>query len=243
MKIDINCDLGEGIGNDIFIMPLISSCNIACGGHTGDAKSMKETLILAKKHHVKIGAHPSYPDKENFGRKVLNIDTAVLIESVYNQIINLKIEADKLKLKIHHIKPHGALYNLAVKDKKTAKAIINAIKKTDLNICLYAPFNSVLADTAIKENIPIVYEAFMDRRYNNDLTLVSRLFDNAVISNPKEVFEQLFNIVLHQKVISITNQEIKIKADTYCIHGDNVNAISILKNLHIWCKENQITIN
>ncbi len=243
MRIDINCDLGEGIGNDILLMSLISSCNIACGGHTGDAKSMRETLILAKKYGVKIGAHPSFPDKENFGRKVLNIDSDVLTKSIYNQICNLKIEADKLRLKIHHVKPHGALYNLAVKDRQTAKAIINAIKKTNLDICLYAPFNSALTNKALDENIPVIYEAFMDRRYNNDLTLVSRQFSNAVIDKPKEVFEQLFNIALHQKVVSIKNEEIKIKAETYCIHGDNKNAINILKNLYIWCKKKHITIN
>jgi len=243
MQIDINCDLGEGVGKDILIMPLISSCNIACGGHAGTIKSMHDTLLLAKKYDVKIGAHPSFPDKDNFGRKVINIDSDILMENIYNQIFNLKIAMDKLNLKMHHVKPHGALYNLAVRDKKTAKVVIDAIKKTDLDIFLYAPFNSELASNAIKENIPVIYEAFMDRRYNNNLTLVSRQLSNAVISNPKEVINQLSNIIYYQKVISIANKEIKIKADTYCIHGDNLNAINILKNINAWCKKERITIN
>lgn len=232
MNIDINCDLGEGLGNDALLMPLISSCNIACGGHVGSTQTMFDTLVLAKKYDVKIGAHPSFPDKENFGRKIIKIEKSKLIESIYNQIISLKEAADKLNLKIHHIKPHGALYNDAVKNIKTADIIINAIKKTKLEVFLYAPYKSVLAKCAKQENIPVIYEAFMDRRYNSDLTLVSRQKENAVISESELVYEQLYEMAFKQNLKSILDKKIAIKADTFCIHGDNKNAVTILKYIH-----------
>ncbi len=242
MKIDINCDLGEGIGYDAMLMPLISSCNIACGGHTGDAKSMHDTLILAKKFGVKIGAHPSFPDRRNFGRTVLEINLSKLSESIYNQIISLKKEADALNMAIYHIKPHGALYNVAARDKQTAKAVVAAVKKTNLEVKLYAPYNSVLVHIAKQENVSVVYEAFIDRRYNDDLTLVSRQHKGAVIANPQVVLEQLINIVKHQKIKSISGKELTLKATTFCIHGDNVKAEAILNYIHSKLKSFNISI-
>ncbi len=242
MKIDINCDLGEGIGNDADIMPLISSCNIACGGHAGNAKSMHTTLVLANRYGVKIGAHPSFPDVENFGRKSLNITAKELTKSIYKQIVNLKFEADKLKLKISHIKPHGALYNLATVNKDTAKAIVEAIKMAQLKVKLYAPYKSVLASLAIEEKIEVCYEAFMDRQYNNDLTLVSRQHKNAVISDPDMVLNQLSNIVFNQKLKCVTGEMVDIQAETFCIHGDNKMAVSILQHLHKRLEENNVSL-
>ena len=242
MKIDINCDLGEGTGNDAALMPLISSCNIACGGHTGDVQSMHDTLLLAKKHRVKVGAHPSFPDSENFGRKVLKISTSALTDSLIHQILSLKEQADKLNLLLNHIKPHGALYNLAAKDRATAQAVIAALKKINLPVALYAPYKSVLAALATQEKIPVVYEAFMDRRYNADLSLVSRQQKGAVLSVPQDVFDQLYSIVMHGEVKSISGKEIGIKADTFCIHGDNVQAVAILTYVHRKLKSHNLSI-
>jgi len=242
MHVDINCDLGEGIGNDALLMPLISSCNIACGGHAGDAKSMHDTLILAKKFGVKIGAHPSFPDRGNFGRTALKISLGKLSESIYNQIINLKKEVDILNLTIHHIKPHGALYNLACVDKDISMAIIKAVKKTGLNVCLYAPYRSVLAQQAVEQNLAVITEAFIDRRYNKNGTLVSRKEKNAVILEADDVFEQFYNMVMRQELRCITGEKISIKAKTFCIHGDNINAVTILEYIHKRCEEHNISI-
>lgn len=243
MKIDINCDLGEGIGNDSQIMPLISSCNIACGGHAGTVFTMIETLNLAKKYRVKIGAHPSYPDQENFGRKSVKMDETDLTESIFNQITALKIEADKLGLELHHVKPHGALYNDTSQNIAIAKPIIDAIKKINSRLVLFAPYHSALAKLAKKNNVKVIYEAFMDRRYNDDLSLVSRQFKEAVITNSETVFSQLYNMVFDKKVTSLNGKKIDIKAKTYCIHGDNIKADSILNYIHKRCKEMDISIN
>jgi len=243
MNIDINCDLGERVGNDATLMPLISSCNIACGGHAGDAQTMYDTLVLAKKYRVKIGAHPSFPDRENFGRKVIEMGDIKLTESIYNQIIDLKKEADKLNLTIHHIKPHGALYNDAVKNIKTANIVLEAIKKTKLKVFLYAPYKSVLAKQAMQKNIPVIYEAFMDRCYNNDLTLVSRQEENAVISESKLVYKQLYDIVFNKNLGAVTGEKVAIKAATFCIHGDNKKAVTILKYIHQQFKSLNINIS
>jgi len=243
MSIDINCDLGEGVGNDALIMPLIGSCNIACGGHTGDAESIVNTLVLAKENNVKIGAHPSFPDRENFGRKTLTISLNELFESVYNQINNLIIEARKLNLEIHHIKPHGALYNEAVKNKELSEVIVKALKKLGLNVRIYAPYNSVLAKVANNENIEVFYEAFLDRRYNKEGSLVSRIHKEALITSKEDIFKQFYSIYEHQKLTCLTGEPISIKAQTFCIHGDNKKAVSILNYLHKKCKEYNITIN
>jgi len=243
MRIDINCDLGEGIGNDALLMPLISSCNIACGGHAGDTQTMFNTLTLAKENNVKIGAHPSFPDRENFGRKHIEISSKNLTESIYNQIINLNIEAQKLDLKIHHIKPHGALYNVSCVDVDIASVVIKAIKKTGLNVGVYAPYKSALALEAAKENIKLIYEAFLDRRYNKDGSLVSRTHNKALITQADEIFEQFYSIVRHQKLTCITGESITVKAETFCIHGDNKKAVNILEYLYKQCIEHNITIN
>jgi 5-oxoprolinase (ATP-hydrolysing) subunit A len=243
MYVDINCDLGEGIGNDAALMPLISSCNIACGGHTGNAKSMHDTLLLAHKFGVKVGAHPSFPDRENFGRIELKISLNNLVESIYNQIINLKKEADNLNLSIHHIKPHGALYNLACINKNFSTAIIRAVAKTGLNVYLYAPYKSVLAQQAVAQNLAVITEAFIDRRYQKDGTLVSREQQNAVILEADDVFEQFYSMVVRQELYCVTGEKISIKAKTFCIHGDNPKAVSVLEKLHKKCKEQKIIIN
>jgi len=233
LKIDINVDLGEGIGNESQLMPYISSCNIACGGHTGDANTMRKVVKLAKKHNVKIGAHPSFPDKENFGRIPMEIPSVVLFKSIKKQIRDLLSVLKEEHARLHHIKPHGALYNLATVDEKTAKIIIEVIKCIALPVKLYVPYNSVIANVAIQNNIPIVYEAFADRNYNDDLTLVSRDKSNAIIDNDVALFNHIYRMVSTEKVKAISGSEIAIKANTFCIHGDNLEAVNLVKSLRI----------
>ena len=232
-NIDINVDVGEGIGNEGLLMPYIASCNIACGGHAGDVETMCNIVKLAEQHSVKIGAHPSFPDKENFGRQPMDMSCAALFSSIKNQIDDLIKVLNKENALLHHVKPHGALYNMAVVDERMAKVIIEVMKSIALPIKLYAPYKSIIAELAKKENIEIRYEAFADRNYNDDLTLVSRSENNAVIEDVDMVFEHVFRMISSEKVKTIEGLEINMKADTYCVHGDNAKVVDLVKNLNI----------
>ncbi len=229
--IDINADVGEGLANEAQLMPFLSSCNIACGGHSGDFESMKTVAKLAKQYNVKIGAHPSFPDKENFGRHFVDISSADLYTSLKHQIRSLMTVLRNERLPLHHIKPHGALYNSAVKDEKIATVIIEVIKSIALPIKLYAPFNSVIANLVQQENIPVTFEAFADRNYNEDLSLVLRDKKNALITDSDLAFKHIYKIISEQKVITINGVEVALKANTFCVHGDNPEALNLLKNI------------
>ena len=240
--IDVNADVGEGVGNELDLMPLLSSCNIACGGHAGDLASMTQVVRLAKAHKVKIGAHPSFPDKDNFGRIDIKMSAADLYSSIKYQIRDLQEVIHSEDAQLHHIKPHGALYNMAAKDEKTANVIIEVVKSISLPVKLYAPYKSIIADLAIKENIEVTFEAFADRNYNNDLSLVSRNIKNAVLTIKDDVLAHLKRMVLTQNVRTIDGEEVPIKASTYCIHGDTANAVKILEYLSLMLPKNKIFI-
>jgi len=237
--IDINADLGEGIGNEQKLMPHISSCSIACGGHFGNEETMTEVIRLAKKHNVKVGAHPSFPDKENFGRKIMALSEEELSETVFQQIIRFQKLCTAEEINLHHIKLHGALYNLASVDALTADAVLKGILATNLNVKLYVPYNSILALKA-KNFLPLVYEAFLDRRYEEDLTLVNRSKMNAIIGSAEEAWGQLYTMVMQEKVITVTGLEKKIIASTFCVHGDHTNTLEILKYVRKQMKTNAI---
>ena len=174
ISLDINADIGEGIDNEAELIPLLSSCNIACGGHAGNIEIMNKCVELAKKYRVKIGAHPSFPDKDNFGRQVVDMSCPALYQSIKNQIKALMRVVREQHAALHHVKPHGALYNLAAKDKTTAEVIVEVMKSIHLPLKLYVPYGSVIANIATKAKIPITFEVFADRNYNSDLSLVSR---------------------------------------------------------------------
>jgi len=231
ISIDINADIGEGIGNEAELMPLLSSCNIACGGHAGDYESMKLCVELAKQNRVKIGAHPSFPDKENFGRKVVDMSCAALYQTIKNQIKALMNVTREQHAAMHHVKPHGALYNLAAKDKAIAEVVVEVMKSIHLPLKLYVPYGSVISEIAINEGIPITYEVFADRNYNEDLSLVSRTRENAVILDASKMTSHVQNMVLHKKVKTISGVEVPIKVETICVHGDNPEALKLVKKL------------
>ena len=230
--IDINCDLGEGLDNEHIIMPLISSCNISCGAHAGSIEIMDKVIQLAVKHKVKIGAHPSFPDRKNFGRKVLDISNSDLKKSLEDQLTILKDRALLQNATIHHVKPHGALYNLIAVNREKASIVIAAIQHVFEAVKLYVPYQSRIEEVAVQSCIEIVYEAFADRMYNEDLSLVSRTFSNALIEDKLEVLKQVQKISNKQLVTTVNFHEKKIKASTFCVHGDTKNAIEILEYLH-----------
>ncbi|MET2985299.1 5-oxoprolinase subunit PxpA [Aureibaculum conchae] len=229
--IDINCDVCEGIGNELMLMSKISSCSIACGGHAGDVDTITETIKLALLHRVHIGAHPSYPDKENFGRKEMALPFDELQLSLEKQINTVQYELRKSVATLNHVKAHGALYNKAAVDANTAQCLINAVKNTTKDIWLYAPYGSVLAEMALKQDLRVYFEAFIDRNYNTDLTLVSRSEPKAVITDPKKVLKHLLRMITKHKVKTIDGEKVDIKAKTFCVHGDNPNVLRILNYL------------
>ena len=240
--IDINCDLGEGTGNDHLLMPLISSCNVACGGHYGDEKSMRTAIQLAKKHKVKIGAHPGFPDRDNFGRKVLTMTKSDLTQSIFDQLLQFYAICELEDVEVHHVKPHGALYNYAAIDAPTADAIVSALEATKLRPKLYAPAHSILAKKA-KNLFSLQYEAFIDRTYNSDLTLVARTEANALIEDKKLAWKQLLQMVSEKAITTIKNETVHIEASTFCIHGDHLNSVTILEYIHERLPEHAIRLD
>lgn len=242
IKIDINCDLGEGIGNEALLMPYLSSCNIACGGHAGNELIMNTVSELAIKHHVKIGAHPSFPDREHFGRKYMSLSSEALQESLSHQIYALKLILDKKNVRMHHVKPHGALYNSAVTDPSIAISIVDVIKTIDQDLILYAPYESVISEIAKQNGIQVMFEAFADRNYNDDLTLVPRGKENALIQDSNAMLKHVSRMIFHGKVTAINGVEVDLKADTFCVHGDGRNAVENLKYLVTHLKQHNVKI-
>ncbi|MEC7262717.1 MAG: 5-oxoprolinase subunit PxpA [Bacteroidota bacterium] len=240
--IDINCDVGEGIGNEVEIFPYISSCNIACGGHAGTEESMSEVVDLALQYGVKIGAHPSYPDKENFGREVLNISNEMLIQSIKEQMHVFETILNQKKAPLHHIKAHGALYNETAKDWGLAKTYLEAISAYRKKAILYVPFGSVVSELAMEMGFQIWYEAFADRNYNADLSLVSRKLPNSLIEQPDLVVEHVLPIIKNHKVKAVNDEFMNIDAKTLCVHGDTASALEILMYLSQELPKHQVQI-
>jgi UPF0271 protein len=240
-EIHINCDLGEGGEHDKDLMPLISACNIACGGHAGNLETMHQTVDLAMKHGVEIGAHPSYPDKENFGRNSLDIEPKELHRSIEAQILSLKQIAEAEGAKLTHVKPHGALYNDAQKDEKIARIVLDAIMEFDAPLALYAPKNSVIARMA-EGKLEVIFEAFADRNYNPDHSLVKRKDPHALITQKDHVFKHLFSMISEGKIVCHNGEKIDCFAETFCLHSDTPNSVEILKYLHEKLWEENIRI-
>ena len=236
MKIDINCDLGEWYGKrnlatEKAIMPYISSCNIACGFHSGDPLTIEKTILLALKHNVKIGAHPSYPDFQGFGRRNMSLSKDELIACVRYQVSALKGMVEALGGKLHHVKPHGALFNFSAKDKMSAEAIGEAISSIDNNLIWYGLSGSPIEEIAQKYELRFWHEVFADRRYKEDLSLRSRDLDGAVLHDTQMVVEQVKGFVDNNKVLTYNGLQKNIQADTICIHSDTSGAIELAKEI------------
>lgn len=240
--IDLNADVGEGMGNETELMPYLSSCNIACGGHAGDDASMTTVVKLAKQNQVKIGAHPSFPDKANFGRLELKMSAADLYTCLKQQIRTLQNVLHSENAQLHHLKPHGALYNLAAKDEKIARVVLEVFKSIAMPIKLYAPYKSVISELAKKENIDVTFEGFADRNYNADLSLVSRKNNNALLTIKEAILAHVLRMVKHEKVRAENGVEVSIKVSTFCVHGDTENALEIIKYLNEELPKNNIII-
>lgn len=231
-SIDINCDLGEGMANDELLMPWISSANIACGCHAGDEQTMRQTVALCQKYGVSIGAHPSFPDREHFGRREMQLP----LSEVYHLIINQIIALEKILLEagatLRHVKPHGALYNMAAKDLFLAAAIAQAVKDFNPKLVLFGLCNSHLIREGEAIGLKTAGEAFADRTYQDDGSLTPRSIPGSMIEDPDQAVAQVLEIVGEGRVTTISGKKITIAADTICLHGDGTNAVAIAKAIH-----------
>lgn len=228
--IDFNCDLAEGGAFDAELMPFISSCNIACGGHYGNEESITTAVQLALANQVNIGAHPSYPDPENFGRKSMDISSAALKSTLKSQILAVKTITERLGGKLHHVKPHGALYNEIAKDEEKANLVMEVVKEIDENLILFTPPKSVIERLA-KTKLSIWKEGFADRNYEADFSLVSRSKNNAVLHEKEAVFLHVFLMISEGKIKVENGSFLEANFDTICLHSDTQNSVEILNYL------------
>ena len=228
MNIDINCDMGENIGNDEDIMPYITSANIACGYHAGDENSMRETVRLAKRYGVAIGAHPSWMDVENFGRREMSLPLEDVDALITDQINALAKIAKAEGVELHHVKPHGALYNQAAKDRALANVIARAVKRFSVDLVLVGLAGSGLIEAGVEVGLRVANEGFPDRNYNSDGTLVSRKESYAIIMSPDEVVNHAMELIQN----GILFGEKQVNVDTLCLHGDHPHAAENAKLLY-----------
>ena len=227
--VDLNSDMGEGCPNDAELMRYVSSANIACGYHAGDADTMRRTIDLALADRVAIGAHPGYRDRENFGRTTMSLPPEEVIDLVAEQIRSLEEICLQRGAKLHHVKPHGALYNQAAKDKDLAAAIAEAVTSFDSNLILYGLSGSYLISEAESAGLNTASEVFADRTYRPDGTLTPRSEPNALITNARQCVEQVIQMVESRTVTATDGSVIGIKADTICVHGDGENAVEFAR--------------
>lgn len=246
-RIDLNADLGESfgaymIGSDAEVIPLITSANVACGFHGGDPAVMMATVERCHQHGVGIGAHPSYPDKVGFGRRVMAATEEEVYADLLYQTGALYAFARARSTRLSHVKPHGALYNQAFKDVPTARAIARATRDFDPDLPLFAQPHSALAREAERIGVPVIYEVFADRAYNADGSLVSRKLPGSVIHDPEQAAAQVVRMVKEGLVRALDGTDVTVKADSVCVHGDNPQAVELIRCLRRGLTDAGITI-
>jgi UPF0271 protein len=240
--IDINCDMGEGMDNDAALMPYISSANIACGYHAGNEETMQQTVALASRYGVAIGAHVSFLDKENFGRKEMELPPDVVYELVQQQLIILQKIVKTQAVSIKHVKPHGALYNMSARDKQLADIIARVVHDFDPSLILVGLSDSHSINEAKTLGLQTASEVFADRRYEENGSLRSRSLPGALLEDADEVAEQVLKMVSNKTVIAITGKEIPVTAETICIHGDGKHAVEFAQTIYQNLKNHSIEI-
>ena len=242
MEININCDLGEksklhSNKNDPALLKIVNSANVACGYHAGDEESMNQVVIISKKNEVSIGAHPSFKDLENFGRKRMHLEPSEIKKLIIDQYEILQTIADNHGEAVTHIKPHGALNNMACEDIDLANTIAKAINSIDKNIIFLVPTGSKMEIAAKKLNMKIACEIFADRNYEDDGNLVSRSKGHALITDPKIAKKHVLNMVKNQALNCYSGKQIPCEIDSVCIHGDNQSSLATAKSI----KENLLS--
>ena len=236
MSIDINCDMGESfgpwkMGADDDVMPNITSANVACGAHAGDPRVMRRTVRAAKRHGVSVGAHPGFADLQGFGRREMQVDPAEVEDTLIAQIGALAAIARAESVPLRHVKAHGALYNMAARDRRLADAIAAAIKAVDSSLVMFGLPKSPLIDAGVAAGLRVAAEGFADRAYEPDGSLTPRSRPGAVIHDPAVVVERAVRMVRDGIVLTPAGQEIPLKVDTLCVHGDTPGAAELVKRI------------
>ena len=229
--IELNADIGEGC-NDAALMPYLTRASIACGGHAGDAASMKAALRLAGEYGVAVGAHPSYPDRAHCGRRALPADPEEIVAWVAQQIETLAELAAALGLPLAHVKPHGALYNVAAIDRAVAQAVAHAVAAVDPGLVLVGLADSHLVAEGRVARLAVMHEAFVDRRYLPSGQLVSRETAGALVSDPAAAAAQASALAAGAPITTLHGTALRVRADTLCLHGDTPNALNIARAVH-----------
>jgi len=247
MEININCDLGEkskhhSNKNDPDLLEIVNSANIACGYHAGDMATMKQVIEISKKNGVSIGAHPSFNDSENFGRERMNLSTTEIKKLIIDQYEILQKIAVKYNEKVTHIKPHGALNNMACEDIELATTLAKTIKEIDKDLIYLVPTGSKMQEAAKFLNMKIACEIFADRNYEDDGNLVSRKKSNALILDPKEAQAHVLKMVKNQSLNCHSGKQIPCEIDSICIHGDNMSSLSTARSIKKNLIENGIEL-
>lgn len=246
-RVDLNCDLGESFGRyklglDEEVIKYVSSVNIACGFHASDPVVMDRTVKLAKKNNTSIGAHPGFLDLMGFGRRNMDISLEEAKAYTKYQIGALYGFCKSENIKLNHVKPHGALYNMAAKDYNLAKAICESIYEFDKEIILLGLSGSELIRAGEDTGLKCANEVFADRAYEEDGSLVSRKKEGAVITDEKEAINRVIDMIVKKQVKTINGKYIDIKADSICVHGDGIKALEFVKKINEKLKENNIDI-
>jgi len=230
-RIDLNCDLGEGAGQDAELMPLITSANIACGGHAGDATTMRDTVMLALEHGVAIGAHPGFVDRAHFGRRELTMAPEDVRRLVVEQTRALQEIASRCGGSVGHVKPHGALYNMAARDVVLARAVAEGVRECGEGLVLFALSGSVGARVAEKLGLRVAHEVFADRTYQPSGALTPRAHANALIEDEVASIMQALRMVREGRVRATDASDVAVRADTLCLHGDGVHAVEFARRI------------
>jgi len=236
MEININCDLGESsklhsTQNDPLLLEIVNSANIACGYHAGDQPTMEKTVEISKRNNVSIGAHPSFKDPENFGRKRLNLPPTEIKKLIIDQISILSDVANKKGIKVTHVKPHGALNNMACENYDLAKVISESIIETNKDLIFLVPTGSQMEKAGKKLNLRVATEIFADRNYEDDGNLVSRKKNNAIISDPEIAKKHVIKMIETQALNCLSGKQIPCEIDSICVHGDGKSAVSTAKEI------------
>ena len=242
MQIDLNADLGEGCNNDEMLLTLVSSANIACGWHAGDANTMRQSVRWAIKNHVAIGAHPSFPDRENFGRSAMQLPPEEIISGMLYQLGALDAIVRAEGGRMVHVKPHGALYNQAAKDAVLAHAICCAVRTFNPELALFGLAGGELINAAKQAGLTAIEEVFADRAYNADGSLVSRTLPGAMIEDETQAIAQTISLVKDKQVTALDGSIVKVNAQTVCLHGDGAHALEFARRIRARLNSERIAI-
>jgi UPF0271 protein len=240
--IDLNADLGEGASCDEAILGCVSSANIACGGHAGDPASMRTAVQLARRHGVAIGAHPSFPDREHFGRNEMNLPLSQVLDTVSMQIQALREIVTQEGALLTHVKPHGALYNQAARDPALAQVIVQAVAGIDPGLRLFGLSGSALIAAAKTAGLAVAEEVFADRRYQANGALASRSLPQAMIDDVQQALAQALCMIRDGKVLALDCSTLRLQADTVCLHGDGAHALELARLLRQTLTTQGITV-